>query len=65
MLARDFPLGVDERLVDEPWGFAVAQSGAREVGHRRNSVVSLLVLLSMLALFVFAMFYLLRLMVGT
>ena len=65
MLARDFPLGVDERLVDEPWGFAVAQSGAREVGHRRNSVVSLLVLLSMLALFAFAMFYLLRLMVGT
>ena len=65
MLARDFPLGVDERLVEQPWEFAVAQSGAREVGHRRNSVVSLLVILSMLALFVFAMFYLLRLMVGT
>ena len=65
MLARDFPLGVDERLVEQPWEFAVAQSGAREVGHRRNSVVSLLVLLSMFALFVFAMFYLLRLMVGT
>ena len=65
MLARDFPLGVDERLVDAPWAFAVAQSGARDVGHRRNSVVSLLVMLSMLALFGFAMWYLLRLMMGT
>tara|TARA_B100000795_G_scaffold88744_1_gene64549 strand:- start:140 stop:286 length:147 start_codon:yes stop_codon:yes gene_type:complete len=39
MFDRDFPLGVEDRLLADPWHFAVEHSGIREVGHRPNTKV--------------------------
>lgn len=61
---RDFPLGLEERLVEEPWRFAVDHSGVREVGHRKNSAVSLGVYLAMFALLVAGLYYMSSLMAG-
>jgi len=61
---RDFPLGVEDRLVGEPWHFAVEHSGIRQVGHAANSKITAAVYLSVLGVIVFAIFYVMRLMVG-
>ena len=64
MFDRDFPLGVDSELVRQPWRFAVEHSGEKRVSHRRNQVVSLMVYLSMVAVLIFSLYYMLRLMIG-
>ena len=63
MFDRDFPLGVEEQLLSEPWPFAVEHSGVRQVGHAPNSTVTVLVYFAMLAVIVMGLFMLLRLMV--
>ena len=63
---RDFPLGLEPSLMSEPgaWRFAIASSGARTVGHRRNRVVDLCVWLLTVGLFLLFLGYVARLMVG-
>jgi len=61
LVERDFPLGVEPPLVEEPWGFAVAHSsGLRDVGHRKNSVVTLMVYASMAGVLLFGVTFMLQ-----
>ena len=47
MFARDFPLGVEERLTLESTDFAIAHSGLHEVRHKNNRIITVGVYLAM------------------
>ena len=64
MFDRDFPLGVEDRLLADPWHFAVEHSGIRGGGHRPNTKVTFALYVSMLAIISTGICYLFYLMVG-
>ena len=43
MFNRDFPLGVEDKVLYDPWRFAIEWSGLREVTHQKNKAINLLV----------------------
>ena len=45
---REFPLGVEERLVQDRWAFAIENSGLHVVRHKGNALVTMAVYLAML-----------------
>ena len=61
---REFPLGVEERVMRDKWRFAITHSGLRRVQHSTNSVISCLLYTFMIAAVVIFFGYLLTMMTG-
>ena len=62
LFRREFPLGVDDRVDEMKWNFAIANSGLRTVNHRHSKFISIFVWGTVLGIAFFVLAYLLALM---
>ena len=61
---REFPLGVEDRIMRDKWRHAITHSGLSRVQHQNNAVVSCAIYSTMLVMTVAFFSYLLYIMVG-